>query len=156
MTAAEALARAPLFKSFTDIGLSVFAGIAHERSLAAGAPLFVQGDDAEALYVVKSGALRVLQRTAAGERELATLGPGEHVGALSLLAPGVRLVSATAATSTEVVEIGRRAFFKAAQEKPQACLKLSLLIAADLSRWIGESRELLQDALARAAQGSSH
>jgi CRP-like cAMP-binding protein len=155
MTAAEALARAPLFKSFTDIGLSVFAAIAHERSLAAGAPLFVQGDDAEALYVVKSGALRLVQRTAAGERAVATLGPGEHVGELSVLAPGVRLVSATAATTTEVLELSRRAFFRAAQEKPQACLKLSLLIAADLSRRIGESRELLHDALARAAHGSS-
>jgi CRP/FNR family transcriptional regulator, cyclic AMP receptor protein len=155
MTALEALARAPLFEGFSETGLRIFATIAQERALAAGAPLFAEGDVAEALYVVKSGALRILQRTPAGEREVATLGPGEHVGELSLLAPGVRLVSAAAAAATEVVEIGRRAFFRTAQEKPQACLKLSLLIAADLSRRIGQSRDLLKDALARAAQGSA-
>jgi CRP-like cAMP-binding protein len=157
MTALEALARAPLFEGFSETGLRIFAAIAEVRALPGGAPLFAQGDAAEGLFVVKSGALRILQRTGDGEREVAALGPGEHVGELSLLAPGVRLVSAAAAagTATEVIEIGRRAFFKTAQEKPQACLKLSLLIAADLSRRIGESRELLQDALARAAQGST-
>ena len=153
MTLLEALARAPLFESFTDTGLAIFAAIARERALGAGAPLFAEGDAAEALYIVKSGALRILQRTPRGEREIATLGPGEHLGQLALLAPGVHLVSAAAASPTEVVEIGRRAFFKTAQEKPQACLKLSLLIAADLSRRLGESRELLKDALARGAEG---
>jgi CRP/FNR family transcriptional regulator, cyclic AMP receptor protein len=152
MTALEALQRAPLFEGFSETGLKVFAAIAVERALAAGAPLFAEGDAGEAMYVVKSGALRLVQRGAAGERQVGTVGPGEHVGGLALLAPDVRLVSAAAAVPTEVVELGRRAFFKVAQEKPQACLKLALLIAADLARRVGENRAALADALARAAE----
>jgi CRP-like cAMP-binding protein len=155
MTALEALARAPLFEGMSETGLRIFAGVAIERSLEGGARLFGQGDAAESLYVVKSGGLRLLAATAAGQRELATIGPGESVGELALLAPGVRLVSATAAGPTEIIEIERRAFFKVAPEKPQACLKLSLLIAASVSRRVGETRAALEGALARAAQGSA-
>jgi CRP/FNR family transcriptional regulator, cyclic AMP receptor protein len=155
MTALDALARAPLFEGMSETGLRIFAGIATERTLEAGARLFAQGEAAEALYVVKSGGLRLVAASGPLQKDVATLGPGESVGELALLASGVRLVSAAAAGPTEIVEIARRDFFRTAQEKPQACLKLSLLIAADLSRRIGASREALQDALARAAQGST-
>jgi CRP/FNR family transcriptional regulator, cyclic AMP receptor protein len=154
MTALEALARASLFEGFSETGLKIFASIAVERTLAAGAPLFAEGDEGDALYVVKSGALRLVQRVAAVDREVGLLGAGDHVGEVALLAPTVRLVSAVAAVPTELVELGRRAFFKTAQEKPQACLKLSLLIAADLAKRFGESQTLLKEALARATQGA--
>jgi CRP/FNR family cyclic AMP-dependent transcriptional regulator len=154
MTVLEALARASLFEGFTETGLKIFARIAVERSLAAGAALFAEGAEGDALYVVKSGAVRLLQRDVSAEREVGLLGAGEHVGAVALLAPTVHLVSAVAAAPTELVEIGRRAFFKTAKEKPQACLKLSLLIAADLAKRFEESRALLKDALARATQGA--
>jgi CRP/FNR family cyclic AMP-dependent transcriptional regulator len=154
MTALDALARAPLFEGMSETGLRIFAGIATERALEPGARLFAQGDAAEALYVVKSGGLRLLAASGTSQRDVATLGPGDSVGELALLAPGVRLVTAAAAGPTEVVEIARRAFFRAAQEKPQACLKLSLLIAACVSRRMGEARGALTAALARAAGGS--
>ena len=56
----------------------------------------------ESLFIVKSGTVRIIQRTADGERELGTLGPGEHLGELGVLAKSVRLVSAVAATPCEV------------------------------------------------------
>ena len=152
MTALEALQRAPLFEGFSATGLKVFAAIAVERTLEAGSRLFAEGEAGEAMYVVKSGALRLVQRGEKGERQVGTVGPGDHVGALALLAPDVRLVTASAAVATEVVELGRRAFFKVAQEKPQACLKLALLIAADLARRVGENRTALSEALSRAAE----
>ena len=152
MTALDALAHAPLFQGMSETGLRIFAGMARERTLAAGERLFAQGDAADALYVVKTGALRLIARAGDAERDVGKLGPGDHVGELALLAPGERLVSAAAAAPTELVELSRRAFFKTAQEKPQACLKLSLLIAADLARRVGDARDALQGALARAAE----
>jgi len=152
MTTLDALARAPLFEGMGQTGLRIFAGISSERTLATGERLFAQGDAADALYVVKSGGLRLLARGASGEREVATLGPGDHVGELALLAPGERLVSAAATGPTELVALERREFFRMAQRKPQACLKLSLLVAAVLARRVGDAREALQGALVRAVE----
>ena len=97
MTAVEALARAPLFKDFTETGLRIFAGIAQEKAIPAGSPIFVENMVGESLFIVKSGTVRITQRQGDGaERELAILGTGEHLGAMSLLGKSVRLVSAIA------------------------------------------------------------
>ena len=153
MTAEEALAKAALFRDFTETGLKIFASIAIEKAIPAGSPLFVESMIAESLFIVKSGTVRILQRTAEGERELATLGAGEHLGELALLGKSVRLVSAVAASACEVVEITQRDFAKLQPQKPQACLKLALAIAGDLAAKVGQSRDVLRDLLSRRPGG---
>lgn len=145
MTALEALQRAPLFKDFTETGLRIFATIAVEKSVPAGTPLFVEGMAGESLFLLKSGTVRVTQKAEKAERELAVLGPGEHLGELALLARSTRLVSAVAATDCEVVELTQRDFARLQPQKPQACLKLALAIAADLATRVGECRELVRE-----------
>jgi CRP-like cAMP-binding protein len=153
VTTLQALQASPLFKEFTDTGLRIFAEIAHPKLIPAGSPIFVENMVGESLFIVKSGTVRLSQRTAEGERELAILGPGEHLGELGVLAKSVRLVSAVAATPCEVLEISHREFFKKATEKPAACLKLALAIAADLAERVGESRELLRELATRRTPG---
>jgi CRP/FNR family transcriptional regulator, cyclic AMP receptor protein len=144
VTALEVLQRSVLFKDFSETGLRIFAEIAQQKAVPAGTPLFVENMVGESLFIVLSGTVRVTQRTAEGERELALLGAGEHLGAIALLGKGVRLVSATAATPCEVLEITHRDYFRKAAEKPAACLKLALAIAADLAARVAENRELLR------------
>lgn len=145
MTVVEALQRAPLFREFTETGLKIFAAIAVERAVPAGSPIFVENMVGESLFIVKSGSVRITQRTADGERELATAGPGDHLGELALLGKGVRLVSAVAATQCEVIEISQRDFVRLQPQKPQACLKLAVAIAQDLAQRVADSRELLRE-----------
>jgi CRP-like cAMP-binding protein len=154
MTALEALQRSPLFKDFTENGLRIFAGIAQEKAIPAGTPLFVESMVGESLFILKSGTVRVVQRGPDGERELAVLGAGEHLGELALLAKSVRMVSAIAATPCEVVELSQRDFVRLQPEKPQACLKLALAIAGDLALKAAESREVLRDLAARKPIGA--
>ena len=144
MSAQAVLEQNALFKDFTDVGLRLFAGVAQEKSIPAGTPLFVENMVGESLFIVKSGAVRITQHTEGGEKELAVVGPGEHLGALSLLGKTVRLVSAVAATPCEVVEISNRDFLRLQPEKPQACLKLALAIAADVAARVTDTREALQ------------
>ncbi len=153
MTVVEALQRTPLFKEFTETGLRIFAAISVEKQVPAGAPLFVETMMGESLFIVKSGTVRITQKTADGEKELATVGPGEHLGQMALLGKSVRLVSAVAATACEVVEISQRDFVRLQPQKPQACLKLALAIAADLAQKVADSREQLRE-LARRAPGA--
>ena len=59
MTVVEALQRCSLFKTFTPTGLQIMAGIAVERAVPAGAPLFLEGAPGEGLLIVKSGTVRI-------------------------------------------------------------------------------------------------
>jgi CRP/FNR family transcriptional regulator, cyclic AMP receptor protein len=155
MTAIEALQSSGLFKEFTETGLKIFASVAQEKTVPAGTPLFAENMVGESLFIVKSGTVRITRRDGSEEKELGVLGPGEHLGALALLAKSVRLVSAIAATPCEVVEIAQRDFFRLAPEKPQACLKLALAIAGDLARQATEGRDLLRGMGARPGQGTA-
>jgi CRP-like cAMP-binding protein len=159
MTVIEALQACALFKEFSETGIRIFAVIAVERSVEAGTPLFAEGMAGESLFIVRGGQVRVTQKEARGERELALLGPGEHLGALGLLARTTRLVSAVAATPCEVIELTQRDFARLQPQKPQACLKLALGIAAELAGRAAENRELLHELTSRKpspADESSH
>jgi CRP-like cAMP-binding protein len=149
MTAVEALQKATLFREFTETGLKIFAAIAQEKVVPAGSPIFVENMVGESLFIVKSGTVKITQKTADGDRELGTAGPGDHLGELALLGKGVRLVSAVAATACEVLEISQRDFVKLQPQKPQACLKLALAIGQDLAQRVAESRELLRELATR-------
>jgi CRP-like cAMP-binding protein len=151
MTLIEALQGCSLFKEFTETGIRIFAAIAVEKTVDAGAPLFAEGMAGESLFIVRSGQVRITQKDAQGERELAVLGPGEHLGALGLLVRSTRLVSAVAASACEVVELTQRDFARLQPQKPQACLKLALAIAAELAGRVGENRELLKELALRKA-----
>jgi CRP/FNR family cyclic AMP-dependent transcriptional regulator len=144
MTLVEALQKSTLFRDFSETGLNIFAAIATEKSVPAGAPIFAENMVGDSLFIVKSGTVRVTSRNGAGEGPLVILGPGEHLGELALLARSVRLVSAVAETPCELVEIAQRDFYRLQPQKPQACLKLALAIASDLARKLAEGREALR------------
>jgi CRP/FNR family cyclic AMP-dependent transcriptional regulator len=149
VTAQEALQRCTLFKDFTETGLKILTTIAVEKLVSAGTPLFVEAMAGESLFIIKKGTVRITQREDRGERELGLMGPGEHLGELALLAPSTRLVSAVAATDCEVVELTQRDFARLQPQKPQACLKLALAIAADLAARVHDNRELVRELAAR-------
>jgi CRP-like cAMP-binding protein len=154
MTTVEALQRSSLFRDFTETGLRIFASIAVEKSFPAGTPLFVENMVGESLFIVKSGTVRLTQRNAGGDKDLGVVGPGEHLGELALLARTVRLVTAVASSPCEVVELAQRDFVKLQPQKPQACLKLALAIAADLAGRVTETRDALRDLAGRPSSTS--
>lgn len=143
------LQRCALFRDFTETGLKIFAALAVEKTYPAGTPLFVENMVGESFFVVKSGTVRITQKTPGGEKEIGTLGPGDQLGSASLLGKTIRLVSAVAATPCEVLEITQRDFARLQPQKPQACLKLALAIGADLAQKVADSREVLREVAGR-------
>ena len=146
MTIAEALQGSALFRDFSETGIQIFAAIASEKSVPAGAPLFAENMVGESMFIVKSGTVRVVSRAGGAEEVLAMVGPGEHLGELALLARSVRLVSAVAETPCELVEIAQRDYYRIQAQKPQACLKLALAIAAGIARKMADGRDALRAA----------
>jgi CRP/FNR family cyclic AMP-dependent transcriptional regulator len=146
MTSLEVLRKSSLFRDFSETGLAIFASIAAEKGVPAGAPIFAENMVGESMFILKSGTVRITVRDGQGqaERTLAVLGPGEHVGELALLVRSVRLVSAIAETPCELLELSQRDYYRLQPQKPQACLKLALAIAADLARKVAAGREELR------------
>ncbi len=153
MNVLETLQRSALFKEFTETGLKIFASIAQPKTFPAGSPLFVENMVGESLFIVTSGTVRITQRSGSEEKELAVVGEGEHLGAMSVLVKSVRMVSAIAATQCEVLEITSRDYYLLQPQKPQACLKLALAVASDLASRVSENRDAFRELSGRGTQG---
>ena len=80
------LQRVPLYRGLDDAALATVAREAHERPLAKGDTLFVQGEAALHSYVLGWGRVRLDQSTADGRNVvLRYMGPGEMVGTVAVL-----------------------------------------------------------------------
>ena len=77
---------------------------AHVHRYASGEVLFRQGDAGESFFLIRSGSVDIVIQDASGtERHLATLGPGEYFGEMSLLTGEPR--SATARVTRDLVVV---------------------------------------------------
>jgi CRP-like cAMP-binding protein len=83
-----------------------------DRQLKAGEILFKAGDPGDALYIVASGTVEVLNGYSPDDHDppLAVLGQGHAFGEMSLLSGGPRTATARAAEDTELLVIAKADF----------------------------------------------
>jgi CRP-like cAMP-binding protein len=103
--------------------------------LTRGKVLFHEGDEADRLYLIEAGKMKLGQGTD-GRREtlLAVLGPGEIIGELTLFDPGTRTATATAVTGVDLLELSHEAFIEWLSENPAASKHLLKALAQRLRR----------------------
>ena len=116
----QALQRAPLF---ADLDTDSMAAIERELTLLVlpgGAPLFRQGEPADAVYVVASGCLGVFRHDDDDEEPglIAEITPGNIVGEMSLLSHSQRTRSVAALRDSEVWRLAQRDFEALAARHP--------------------------------------
>jgi NADH dehydrogenase len=85
---------------------------------SAGQEIIRQGDPGSRFYVVNTGKVEVVRRTAAGEQVLATLGPGKYFGEVALLQTSMRTATVRAIEDTTVLSIARKDFTILVQHLP--------------------------------------
>lgn len=118
----RALQRAPLF---ADLDRKAMSAIERELSLLllpGGAPLFRQGEPANAVYLVASGCLGVFRHDNEGEEPvlIAEITPGNLVGEMSLLSHTQRTRSVAALRDSEVWRLARTSFDALTADHPEA------------------------------------
>jgi CRP/FNR family transcriptional regulator, cyclic AMP receptor protein len=151
---ALALSRCELFKEFSETGLAILGGIAAERFVPDGTPLFVEGMASDAFFVISSGSMRVTVKRNDTQQVIGILGVGEALGQVSLLrSTGVRMVSAVAEGDAQVVEVRSRDFGRLQAQKPQACLKLMMAVASQFGRLMEENQETFKKAFVSPRKG---
>lgn len=131
------LRQTELFGRVSDSELTRIARVVKERRLKRNQVLFRQGDEADALYVIESGRLRVSATDRLGrERVLAFLGAGEVVGEMGLVAGAPRAATVVASTDADLLQLRKRDF--------DVFVARNMDAMRELARAVGRRREATQ------------
>jgi CRP-like cAMP-binding protein len=116
MEATAKLQAIPMFSALDDAALERIAGVVTEFEAAAGHVLIHPGMEGSGLFIVEEGRLTVSLHDG-GTREV---GPGEFVGELALLSPGIlRTARVQATTAVRCLAISRADFEKLLDAEPR-------------------------------------
>lgn len=134
--AALALRRCPLFSKADDRALARCAGSLRSRRYRRNQTIFHQGDPGDSLYVIGSGAVKIVLPDSTGDEGaiIATLGPGDFFGELALLDGEEHSASAVALEATEALVLRRDAFERLIDEDPDLRRALFAGLAGELRR----------------------
>ncbi len=126
----ELLQKSPLFKGCTRDDLELIMDLFQERQIKPNTIIFAEQMLAEALYIVKSGSVRITMMAGEGEeRELLRLRPGDFFGELSLLQEEARMVNARAEEPTELLLLTRKDFQALIELDPKIANRILMAIA---------------------------
>lgn len=130
------MATSPLFSPFTSDDALQLAGRFQFLELRADSQLVREGERAEGLYVILLGRCEVHMARAGGT--VATVGPGDLVGEISLLTHGPATATVTAVTPVWALAMPRAVFQEVILTHPQVLIYVSEVAeqrrAADVSR----------------------
>lgn len=122
-----------LFKGSTREELELWLGLFQERHVKPDITIFAEKMPAEALYIIKSGSVRIsLPGADGGEKAMLLLGPGDFFGELALLQEETRLVNARTESSTELLILTRKDFQALLDLAPRTGAKILHAIAKTL------------------------
>jgi NTE family protein len=128
------LARAPLLAGASEQMLTALSRLARPARLPAGEWLFLEGQDADRVYFVRSGRLRVSIETEKGDRTIREVGPGTALGELALLTGSRRSASVQALRDSELLELEAEHFESLLREHPGLALVIARELAHQLQR----------------------
>ena len=116
----ELLAGVPLFAGLSKGELGNVAMVADELDLPAGKTLIREGDRGREFIVIESGTVEVARKG----RVIRTLGAGDWVGEIALIADISRTATVTTTSATRILVITDRAFAKLVRDVPSITYKV--------------------------------
>jgi ATP-binding cassette subfamily B protein len=116
----DILRRSSLFRFLSDEQFAKVRPLLREEHYEFGNVIVREGEEADALYVLLSGRLRVVKTRENGEEiALAALRPGEGFGEAVLVAAGPRSATVRCSTAADVVRLPRAEFLALLAEHPE-------------------------------------
>ena len=146
------LRRMKSLSALTDAQIERFAQAMEQVRVAQWTQIVKQGDDGDTMFLILEGELRV--RLVAGGKEtiLATLGPGEFFGDISLFDRGPRSADVIANVDSTILKISAAGFEKLAKEAPDVAAPFLVSTIKTLAARIRADNKRLRD----SANLSSH
>jgi small-conductance mechanosensitive channel len=128
-TARLMLRQQPLFKSFTDSQLDSLLPRGVAVHFGRGEKLIEQGEEGDSMFILVNGKVDVLVDRDGSQTRVASLGPGDCFGEMSLLTGEKRSATIAATMDCEIVEIGKAVLTRSLQENPQLVTMLGEMLA---------------------------
>lgn len=151
-TRTEALQRMPIFGGLRQDTLAALLDVAATRTRLPGECFFREGDRAESMFVLESGAVEVLRRHDGREHLLARLGAGDCFGEMALLDLLPRSASVRAIAPCSAIELSSASLFRLYETDLEQFALVQMNVARELSRRLREADDrLFRSAPVRAA-----
>jgi len=129
-TAARIILRQqPLFKCLSDEQLDALMPRGRVAHFGKDEKLIRQGDTGESMFILVEGQANVVLERNGSSKFVASLGPGDCFGEMSLLTGERRSATVIANNDCEVVEIARPILAKSLKQNPELLKELSQLLA---------------------------
>ena len=140
MDAIELLGRVPVFETLAPADLVKVAEVAVPRTFGAGEVVFLEGDDSDTCYIVRSGHARAIRAHPDGRSlTLAQFGPGDIFGELAMFDSEKRSATVEALEETEALAILGGDMRRLLRVHPDIAVKLVI----SLGRRLRETNERL-------------
>ena len=94
------------------------------RAYADGEIIFEEGDKANVMYVIRSGAVNIVKKSPSGSMTIATLGSGEVFGEMALFDRLPRSATAVASGDARILTIDRKKLFSTIDRDPTLVFKI--------------------------------
>ncbi len=127
------LATVPLFRELDRVSVRGFAELTREQKFAKGAMIVSEGDPGDALFVVRSGEVKVLLIGEDGrEVILNVLGVGDHFGELSLIDGRPRSAHVVSTQASSLLVLRRADFRRQVEQSPAVAWGLMIELSRRL------------------------
>ena len=140
----EFLATVPLFKGLDPAELTRFAELLREKSYPKGSVILFEDDPGDALFIVRSGRVKVVLVAEDGrEVILGLLGPAEHFGELALIDDQPRSAHVIAMEESALLVLRREDFRRRVEQSPEVAWSLLTELSRRLRRADGKIGSLV-------------
>jgi small-conductance mechanosensitive channel/CRP-like cAMP-binding protein len=151
-----ALEQVDLFATLESAERELLARGLRRRLFAAGEAIIRQGTPGDSMFIIARGSVSVLLVQAKMHTLIATLGPGDFVGEMSLMTGEPRAATCLAATDAVTFELDHATFQRLLTTRPTVADHMSSLLAARQSYIEKKGGELTAQASAQAAERKKH
>lgn len=138
------LAKYPPFRSFDGGDLEAMGSVGEEKTVKKEELVFDEDSKGDSMYVIKSGAVKIVKKVKNQENTIAVLNPGEFFGEMALLDGLPRSAAVKATSDSELFMISLEGYQKLRKEKPHTALKLMDIIIKVLSNRLRQANKNLE------------
>ncbi len=138
------LAKYAPFKTFDGTDLSALGTVGEEKNYKKDELIFDEDSKGDSMYVIKSGAVKILKKVKNQENTIAVLNPGEFFGEMALLDGQPRSAAVKATSDSTVFMIPLEGYQTLRRDNPHTALKLMDIIIKVLSNRLRQANKNLE------------
>lgn len=115
----------PLFQEYNQEELEALTPLFKERKYPKGSILFLEGDQGEEFFLIRSGSVKIYRIDDTKEIILALFRDGDYFGEMAMMQRGFpRSATAETLETSHIYSMTRSDFFRFMEKSPKLCLRL--------------------------------